>query len=284
MGFILGVIQAFLNALGNIFWKKSIHLANISKGLFILYAKLVGLLFVISFSIFGLINYKILIDWKAILGMIIVVSLWLITAFIKQGLLKFNKVSSILPFENLAPLFTILMWYFLFHDSSVASFLVSILTIFVVIIFSFDYKKFTFPKKVSLLIFQQFLFALSTIVMAFVLKKYNWPSVALLDVILSILILIIFTIKFSELKQFHKQKLDFYKYRFWAGFAGRTAYVISLFLISDLWVVISTLLTFLTLGFILIMGYFYLDDKPSKKDIILAIIVTCLVWLWIYFK
>jgi len=280
MGFILGLVQSLLSSLVNILWKKSVNLANISKGLFTLYAKIIGLFFVIGFAIFGLINYKILLDWKAVLGILIVVSLWIITAFIKQGLLKLNKVSSILPFENLAPLFTILIGYFLFHDSSVISFFISILTILVVVVFSFDYKNFTFPKKVWLLVFQQFLFALATIIIAFVLKKYNWPSVALLDVILSFLILIIFTIKFSELKQFHKQKLDFYKYRFWAGFAGRSVYVISLFLISDLWIVISTLLTFLTLWVTLIMWYFYLDDKPSKKDIILAIIITCLVWLW----
>ena len=148
MGFILGLVQSLLSSLVNILWKKSVNLANISKGLFTLYAKIIGLFFVIGFAIFGLINYKILLDWKAVLGILIVVSLWIITAFIKQGLLKLNKVSSILPFENLAPLFTILIGYFLFHDSSVISFFISILTILVVVVFSFDYKNFTFPKKV----------------------------------------------------------------------------------------------------------------------------------------
>ena len=284
MNFLLGLIQAFLNWLVNILWKKSVDISSVSKGLFTLYAKLVGFVFVLGFAVLWMINYEIFLDWKVVLLITTVISLWLGTAFIKQWLLKYNKVSTLLPFDNLAPLFTILLGYFLFHKASFESFLISILAVVLVILFNIDWENFTLPKKVWLLFLQQGMLAVSTILIAYALKDYNNASVAAVDVVVSVLLLILFTIKISELKQIHKQSVDFYKYRFWAGFAWRTAYIISLFLISNLWVVLSTLLTFLTLWITLILWYFYLDDKPSKKDIILAVLITILVWLGMYFK
>jgi len=284
MNFFLGVLQAFLNWLVNILWKKSVDLSNVSKGLFTLYAKLVWVVFVCIFAIFGLVDFNIFLDWKSLFLITIVISFWLISSFIKQGLLKHNKVSTLLPFDNLGPLFTILLWFFLFHDSSSVSFLIAIVAVILVILFNIDYKNFQLPKKVSLLFFQQAILAISTILLAYVLKKYNNASIIAVDMVMSIIILLTFTIKFSELKQIHKQSKAFYIYRFWAGFAGWIGYIIGLFLLSSLWVVVSTLLSFLTLWITLILGYFYLNDKPTKKDIILAILVSLLVALGVYFK
>ena len=284
MSVIWGLMQAFLNWLVNVFWKKSVDYSNVSKWLFTLYAKLVGFVFVGFFAVKWMINYNILSDWKALLFMVVVISFLIWSAFIKQGLLKYNKVSTLLPFDNLSLLFTIFAGYLLFHDSSIRSFLIAIWAVIIVILFNIDWKNFVLPKKIWLLFFQQFILAVSTILIAYVLKNYNNASVALLDTLLSVVLLIIFTIKISELKQVHKQSKEFYKFRFWAGFAWRTAYMINLFLISEIGIVLSTLLTFLTIGITLILWYFYLDDKPSKKDIILAILITILVWLGMYFK
>ena len=284
MNILLWILQAILNSITSILWKKSVDVSNVSKGLFLFYPKLVGLTFVLVFMVLGLVNYDIFFDIKTLFIVTIVILIWLWTWFIKQAILKENKVSSIIPFENLAPLFTILLWYFLFHKASIYSFVISIIAVVLVILFSIDYKTFRFPKKVSLLFLHQWLLSIEMLLIAYALNSYNWASIAAVDVFVWSIILLLFLIKLSELKQIHKQKKEFYIFRFWAGYAWWFAYIITLFLISNLWIVLSTLLGFLTLGITLILWYFFLNDKPNKKDVVLAVLITILVWLWMYFK
>jgi hypothetical protein len=86
---------------------------------------------------------------------------------------------------------------------------------------------------------------------------------------------------FSYLK---KIKKNYYLPRLTWSFLWWWSYALSLIIISELWLSISILLWFIWMWMTLLLSYLILHDKPSKKDLILTIIVTWLVWIWYYFK
>jgi len=85
-------------------------------------------------------------------------------------------------------------------------------------------------------------------------------------------------------KELFTWKKEFYYYRFSASIVWVAWDLMWLFLISSLWLVLSILLWFFWLFFTLLLGYFILKDKPSKKNIILSLLVMVLIWIWYYFK
>lgn len=113
--------------------------------------------------------------------------------------------------------------------------------------------------------------------------KYTFQTVTALEAIICFLIYLSL-LKISDYKAIKTLKKDFLFNRYLGSILSWIAYLISLFLISDLWLTISTLLWFLWLGFTLILSYFFLWDKPDKKNIILALIVFILVSIGYYFK
>ncbi len=60
--------------------------------------------------------------------------------------------------------------------------------------------------------------------------------------------------------------------------------LLSLTMYSSLWVVLTSLLSLLYLWFVYIISYFILKEIPSKKDVIVTIIVSIFIIIWIIFK
>jgi drug/metabolite transporter (DMT)-like permease len=53
---------------------------------------------------------------------------------------------------------------------------------------------------------------------------------------------------------------------------------------SSLWVVLTSLLSLLYLGFIYILGYFILKEVPTKKDILVTLFVAVCIIVWVVFR
>lgn len=69
-----------------------------------------------------------------------------------------------------------------------------------------------------------------------------------------------------------------------ASFIGAVSELIGIYLIEDLGIILSTLLSFFGVGITLLLSYFMLKDVPSKKDVALALVTSALVGLGFYFK
>lgn len=69
-----------------------------------------------------------------------------------QRIYKEEKISALLPFENLSSILTIIAAFFLLGNTPVATLAIAILTMGIIFFASFDFKKRQFPKNIKLIV------------------------------------------------------------------------------------------------------------------------------------
>jgi hypothetical protein len=92
-----------------------------------------------------------------IIGVFISIGICTLINFRKQKIYTKEKLSNILPYSNLQAVFSIIAGFLLFRDASVFSFSIAIITFLVILAFSIDFKKLTFPKTIGLILLIQLL-------------------------------------------------------------------------------------------------------------------------------
>lgn len=222
---------------------------------------------------------------------VIAFALWVIYFFGRNAtayVLKYEKLSTITPYENLGPLLTIVFSFLIFRDTSIISFIIAILTIFILFWTSFDYKNLKFSKNILIFIWWRLASSTWNIILWYLLLKNSAFDIFMVYMFASFLfslwLLIIKSRKEKTLLgKFFEQKIDIFKtiicWNIWWWW-----WFISLVIIKNVWLTVATLLSFLWLIVWYIFYYFFLWDKPDKRSILLAVLVTILVWLWYYFK
>jgi drug/metabolite transporter (DMT)-like permease len=158
------------------------------------------------------------------------------------------------------------------------------LTIAVIIYFSIDFKTFKVPKTFGLILLVQWLISARYLLMSRVILELGDRVFFVYDIVLYTLALVViiwFNHQWGQIRAF---PASFYKFRFWAAFTGVIGTVISLYLIAELWATVVLLLGFLQVALIMIMATLYLGEHPTRRDILMTIIVTALVWIGFYFK
>lgn len=277
------ILSTIINSVSTIFWKKALWMSNVSKYLFAILWNSPWIIIFLLFLYFWYFNLNIFLDFKIVLVLFFWLSLSIFWWFIQQKLYTINRISDLAPYDNLDKLFIIIIWFFIYWNTSIFSLFIAILTVLLISLFTLNFKKLRFPKSFWLIVLSKFLNSIKILIIGYILLKYTFQTVTALEAIISFLIYLSL-LKVSDYKAIKTLKKDFLFNRYLGSILSWIAYLISLFLISDLWLTISTLLWFLWLGFTLILSYFFLWDKPDKKNIILALIVFILVSIGYYFK
>ena len=73
-------------------------------------------------------------------------------ATLSQKIYTEEKISALLPYENLSLVITIVIAFFLFRDTPLPTFLIAILIIVLIFVFSFDFSKHQFPRNFKLIV------------------------------------------------------------------------------------------------------------------------------------
>lgn len=92
--------------------------------------------------------------------MIIILLLDLRYDYIDQSLYKEEKISVMMPYENLNSVFTIIAGYLIFKDASLIAVGISLVVIIITMAFSIDFKKFEFPRNMKKILLVQVLITL----------------------------------------------------------------------------------------------------------------------------
>lgn len=289
MSIILWIISAFLWSLGGAYQKKSISHSALPNWLFILFWPITwiiliySLLFMFWFESDIFSNYSIV--WLLILAWIFDWFWWLL----EISILKKIKISKILPYSSFDKLFIILIWFTIFYwkpwYTSITTLFVAIFTFIVILWLSLDYKNLKLDKDIIHFILVKLLYAISTLLIWSVMFSYTTMDV------FAIMTLVYFSFHFiinylmkKDFKQIFKQTKTFYKYRLISSIVSRLWFVLWFFIIETSWVMVASLLSFITIVFSIFTMKFILKDNPSKKQIILAFLVSILIWIWYYFK
>ena len=282
---LLWWISAALDSMSLSFRKKALDNCTLSKTMFKYFAFIFGFFIVIFLYKWFWIQFEIFYDIKYLLLTILIVIVWTINTFIHLHILKNAKLSELLPYDNLDKLFVVIIWYFLYkwtgNETSLITLWITLLTIIVIVIFTIDFRKIRIPKSVGLYSLYKLIKAWLTLSISYILLSYtNITFVSLNWLIELVLYTLIALLLKDSFKSLFKQSKVFYTNRFLATLMWRTAYILWLYIIETSWVVIATLLWFLSIVFNIFAMKFILKDTPERKQIILAIIVITFIWIW----
>jgi len=278
---ISAIISTIIGSFSKILWKKSLpYWLNTELNTLVWY--LMGFCIVIYF-LFKWINF-----WSV---NIIFVSLVIVFAVLDVISSKFDqlafreeKISVLMPYTNIHKIIIVIASFFIFRDVSNISFFITLLAILVIILFSIDYKTLRFPKNIITICIAQFARSWSQLIGWWLVIKYWENLLFVFDVTIWAVAMSItagYAWAFSQIKNIPS---DYWVTRLLSWFFSWWSYAISLFLISELGLSLTTLLSFLWIWTTLVMSYFLLKDKPSSKDLILTFVVTLLIWIWFYFS
>lgn len=289
MNIIFWIISSLLWSLWWTYGKKAANYSTLPNGLFVLFWPLVGIIFIYSLVYLLWVNSEIFRDNYIILILIIAWIIDWLGTILEASIYKKIKISKILPYTSFDKLFIILIWFILFYwnpwYTSVPTLIIAILTVLVIMWFSIDYNNFKLDKDINQYIFVKFLYATSTLIIWSVLLKYTTIDMFSIIILVYLSFFLLFNILLKkDFKQIAKQTKDFYKYKLLSSVTGRWSFILWIFIIESSWVLLASLLSFITIVFSIVSMKIILWDTPSKKQVLLAVLVVTLIWIWFYFK
>lgn len=204
---------------------------------------------------------------------------------IRTYVLQKEKISSLIPYQNTAPILTILLAYIFLWEKVSFITLVIFITIIIILIFSSTiWNKIIFNKNILLFLLAEFITAVYNIFVAFILIDNSSSTYFIVYILLSSIILALIVLyQFYRWMRFPVLDNTFYIYRILASLWW-TSWLIWIILISEYGIIVSTLLGFLGLSVMLISSYIVYKDIPSKKDIIIIMIISILVAIWFIYR
>lgn len=272
------IVTNLLYSINSICYKKTMSFAKLSELLFTWLWEIRWLplsLILIAFMWFD----TSVLSRKIVLGVIVIIAICNCYQFLDQRLYRTEKLSNILPYTNLNAVFSIIAGFLIFRDASVLSFIIAIVAFLVIMAFSINFKKLTLPKSIKLILWIQALIALETLLTGWFLQSVPDKEYYILYEVMVVIILLFPLVWKGLFKELKKTSLPFYGYRMWGALTGHIGWILYLFTVSELWVVMSVLLSFLGTGITMLFGWIFLKEKPTKKNILMCVIVAVLVLL-----
>lgn len=289
MSIIFWILSSILWAVSWSYRKKSIDLAKLPNWLLALMWPLIWLFVIYLFVFIFWINDNIFTDKRVIfllfLWWVFDWFAWLMEVYV----IKNTKVSKVLPYASFDKLFVILLGFLFFYwnpgYTSFITLLISVLTVIIIMLFSIDYKNLWIEKEVKIYIFVKFLYACTTLIMWRILFEYSTLDIFAVIIFFYILFHTLNNITLKkDFSLLFKQTKQFYKYRFLSSLLWRLSFIISIMIIESSWVLIASLLSFITIVFSVFSMKLILWDSPTPKQIILSILVIFMIWIGYYFK
>lgn len=287
------IILWLFSTIANAFWlwfrKKALDSNTLPNTLFMLYAPVFWLIVVLFLLLVFWFNINIFNDYIYLLVIFIILIFNNLTFFLEMSVYKNTKLSELLPYDNIDKIFIIIIWFFLFYGTdkwvSITTLLISILTIIVITLFSIDFKNIKSSKYINYYIICKIIYATSAIWVWYILIKYSSQTYTVIQILFSLTFLTITWVIFkNSFNTMLTQPKQFYLYRWLWAIWYRISVVIWFYIIETSWIIIATLLGFIAIVFNIFSMKLIVHDNPTKKQILLAIIVIVLIWTWYYFK
>lgn len=278
------IISNILWSISSVFRKKSLEISDLPKLMFRFLWEIAWVVIAIFLIIYYWFDFNQLLDWKLMISIFWIMFVILASDQISQKVYKTEKLTALMPYENLNSVLAIIAWYFMFKDASLISVGIAISVVIITVLSVIDFKEISFPRNMKWVMLEQILITIETLMTWYFLKQISDTDYFILYevAIISILILpILFKKYYKSLKNL---KPVFFRTRFGWSFAWNISFLLYLFLVWEFGIVVSIMLWFLWDGITLIFSFLFLWEKPTKKDIILLATVSILVWIWFYFK
>lgn len=285
MWLVISLVSTVLMSVAQVYYKKVKELSTVSNFVIFLIWD-IALLFIIPVYLYlGYFDPSYLKNWFFLWLVFFISAISLGKNSLMLNILKKEKMSTIAPYQNLNKIFAVVAWFLLMPgSSSVITLIITLIAWWIVIGTSIDFKTFKIPQNIISILIWQSIMALHIVLTWYVLDMTDDKLYFIYYQIIGLIIILFMITRTGGFKWFKDLSKWFYKLRFQEMSYGWVGYILSLFVMKTLGVVVTVLLSFVWLAVTLIMSYFVFWDKPSRKDILVTLIVTWLVWIWFIFK
>jgi len=216
MSIILSILSVILMSFCNSNYKKAVSLSkNLSTSWFKLFAD-IWWIFVIWILVYIVwFEKEIFTDKLFLLWIFWILVLNILRTFSNMYVLKNTKMSELFPYDNFDKLIIIILWFFIFswtsNETSLTTVIISILTIFVIIWFSIDFKKIKISKYILIHLANRSVSWLWILLTGYILLKYTsltYLSISLIfETIIYFLLIIILGQSIQNSAKTHLLKL-----------------------------------------------------------------------------
>lgn len=288
MNIILWIISQFFESFSDAYRKKSLDNSTLWKNTFAIPWPVVWWIIVYWLILFIWSKFEIFSDYKIIWFILIIAILEIITNYLYMYVYKNIQISQLLPYDNLDKLLVVVIWFFIFtweEATSLITLWITIFTIIIITLFSIDFKTLKISRNILLYIIALSLNAITTLMIWSILLDYSAVDYMSINVFIMFILYWLWIYVFKEsVRELLTQKKEFYKPKIYAMFLWWASFLIWLYIIENAWVIVATLISFLAVITSIISYKIILNDTPDKKEIILAFLVTILIWIWYYYK
>lgn len=202
------------------------------------------------------------------------------TGLVSQYAYKNEKVSVLTPFGEVGRIFTIVLGFLFFSGTSVSSFIFALLAASVLILSSVDLRTFHINKYCFALLGVGLVRATNTMLIGYVISRVTAFTLISVDLLIVSIILFLFLLLSPRFSILTTEKNTFapifglisINNAFWL-----VSYAITLFLMKDLGIVITSLLGMITMAMTILSSYVFFRDIPARKDIAVTIIILCCI-------
>ncbi len=276
------ILNAIISAIWDNVYKKSVMLSKwkISDK----YYQFIGNLFMLIslpiaylyFSFEGVsISIIVLLIFTSILNII-----W---ELFEQYAYKNEKMSILIPYWEFQSVFTIIIWFIVFSDSSFITFLFAILAWITLVIWWLNFKNLKFNKYCLALTISSLLYSIKFILYWFILIQLTEFSVMFYTTLINSIILFIIIFLSNELMHYKRMNKKMSSFILLENIIRITVTFITLFLIKELWLVQAVMIGMIYLAISMIFAFIFFKNIPTKKELIVTILVTTFIWLWTIF-
>lgn len=276
------ILATTLSNIWKVFYKKT-TVYNISANLndFLWHWLAIACVIVIAF--FWKFNV-ILENYLDYLLIIITFGLFLIQININQFVFRREKFSSLVPFENLWKIVTILLWVFiLWEDISNISLWIFLWAILIIILNSINFSTLKFSKNILLFCFAQLLVATGNFLTGYIIINNSSLDYYIVYILMSFGFIWLLSYFKWELKEIKTLDKNYHIFRniWWLVWIG---WLINILLIWDLGLSVTTILGFFGIATSLITSYLVFKDIPTIRNTLVIIIVIALISVWYLLK
>lgn len=276
-------VTTIFGSISEILYKKSVSISNIKSTFFQFIAEVVSIP-VVVFILCSNFNYSVFQNPLIILAFTINAILFTVNTNIGKYLYANEKISTLTPYFTIENFIIVLSWFIFFRNTSVFSFVICIFAVVITTLFSIDYKNYSTPKNIWIILIYEIIASARFMMNVYVLKWITSLEFVALDQVFYIsfsFLAILYLWEFSEFKKLTK-KLVITRYSWYAIWF--TCYFIDIYLLKEYWVIITTLFTFFGSSLSIWLAYIFLKEVPLKKEIILWVIMITLVGFGYYFR
>ncbi len=280
----LVAINTILESIAEIFYKKSLLTSNLRPTIFQFIFECIGLVFVIGMIIIFGFNYRLVFDAKIIVWFLVLAVSFITYNNIAQKLYREEKMSAIIPYFKINNFLIIIAGFLFFRDASLVSFFICLAALGVVAWWSYNPEERAMPKNLWLVIVHELLRTIELLVIVFLLKYISSVEYMVLyqfSYLFVAFFLVLFLGEFIDIKKLNWSTI---KYRSSSYVMWFLWYFIDTFLLKEYGLIVATLFGFFWSSLSLILAYIMFKEIPSKKDIMLWIILMILVGFGYYYR